>query len=320
MMAISHKNFYTLLFICTVFFVSTTLNAAPKFVDGTYLIVNTQMLTYSEFQEALASFQEQIKLSKASEEAKKKSLENLEQQVLIELRNELLLLDRATTLKIEATPQEITQRMTQIENNNPSFFKAYPEFELRVRIAKEIKKQRLLGREVNSKVRVSEEEIVDFCTKQQKENRSLELSQILIRRSLKEAEQIQKQVTQAVERGQSFAMLAMQYSDDPAVSSNGGKLGVFKKGELLKSINDAAFRLKKGELTPLIKSSFGYHIVYIDEEHQLSKGNCTELSAQVRRSYSSAIFAQKRKVSLKEYIKKLQASAKIIIHTPPVNN
>lgn len=64
--------------------------------------------------------------------------------------------------------------------------------------------------------------------------------------------------------GANFAALAKQYSDDPGTKNNGGDLGFFPRGEMVKPFEDAAFRLKPGELT-IVQTQFGYHILRLDE-------------------------------------------------------
>ena len=57
-----------------------------------------------------------------------------------------------------------------------------------------------------------------------------------------------------------FAALAKQYSDDPG-GKNGGDLGTFKKGAMTPAFEDAAFKLKVGEISGVVETSFGFHII-----------------------------------------------------------
>ncbi|MBI3903303.1 MAG: SurA N-terminal domain-containing protein [Nitrosomonadales bacterium] len=72
------------------------------------------------------------------------------------------------------------------------------------------------------------------------------------------AEQVLQQVKQSPGK---FAELARQYSQDPGSAANGGDLGLFGRGMMVKPFEDAAFKLKPGEISGLVQSDFGYHII-----------------------------------------------------------
>jgi len=72
------------------------------------------------------------------------------------------------------------------------------------------------------------------------------------------AEQILQQVNKSPAK---FAELAKQHSQDPGSAANGGDLGLFGRGMMVKPFDDAVFQLKPGEISGLVQSEFGFHII-----------------------------------------------------------
>ncbi|HMI88173.1 MAG TPA: peptidylprolyl isomerase, partial [Polyangiaceae bacterium] len=58
-----------------------------------------------------------------------------------------------------------------------------------------------------------------------------------------------------------FAALAKKYSDDPGSGPKGGELGQFNRGQMVKPFSDAAFALKPGDVSEIIESEFGFHVI-----------------------------------------------------------
>ena len=64
-----------------------------------------------------------------------------------------------------------------------------------------------------------------------------------------------------LKKGESFANLARELSTDKGSGKRGGELGLFGRGVMVKNFEDAAFKLKKGEISEPVKTEFGYHII-----------------------------------------------------------
>jgi len=81
----------------------------------------------------------------------------------------------------------------------------------------------------------------------------------------KEAQKIIKRLN----NGENFSDLAEIYSDDPGSKDKGGDLGFFKKGTMVKSFEDAAFAAKPGEIIGPVKSTFGLHIIKVEDKRRV---------------------------------------------------
>ncbi len=77
----------------------------------------------------------------------------------------------------------------------------------------------------------------------------------------KEAESI----LENIKAGSKFAALARRYSQDPGSAEAGGDLGYFRKGEMDKSFEDVAFSLKRGEVSELVHTPYGFHIIKTED-------------------------------------------------------
>ncbi len=85
------------------------------------------------------------------------------------------------------------------------------------------------------------------------------------RHILVDSEAKAKEVLEKVNKGEDFAKLATEYSSDPGSKADGGKLGYFSKGMMVKEFEDAAFALKKGEVSQPVKSKFGWHVIKVED-------------------------------------------------------
>jgi peptidyl-prolyl cis-trans isomerase D len=73
------------------------------------------------------------------------------------------------------------------------------------------------------------------------------------------------QIRERLAKGEDFAKVAKEMSDDPVSAQNGGDLGFITKGAMEQNFADAAFALKQGELSEPVKTSFGYHLIRVTE-------------------------------------------------------
>lgn len=72
-----------------------------------------------------------------------------------------------------------------------------------------------------------------------------------------------KELLKRLKSGEDFAKLAKEYSEDDVSAVNGGDLGYFTKGVMLPEFEEAAFKLNKGEMSDIVKSPSGYHIIKV---------------------------------------------------------
>jgi parvulin-like peptidyl-prolyl isomerase len=82
-----------------------------------------------------------------------------------------------------------------------------------------------------------------------------------ITRSKEEAKKLATEVMNKAKKGDDFAALAKQYSDEPGAKDRAGALGSFTRTQMVKPFADAAFAMKPGEISNLVETEFGFHVI-----------------------------------------------------------
>ncbi len=82
-----------------------------------------------------------------------------------------------------------------------------------------------------------------------------------VTRSRAEALARAKEALEKLKAGADFTDMVDQYSDEPGASERGGDLGVFGKNAMVKAFSDAAFKLKVGELSDIVETRYGFHVI-----------------------------------------------------------
>ena len=183
----------------------------------------------------------------------------------------------------EEVETEINKRLSYFESQLGSVEKVEDYFgkskaEIELELSKVIKDQFLAQRmqtQLTSSVKVTPAEVKEaYALLSDVEIPTMptqvEVAQIVIKPKItnKQKDEIRARLNSFRERvynGEDFKMLATLYSDDPGSATKGGELGFVNRGDLVPEFERAAFRLKEGEISEVVESQFGYHIVQLIE-------------------------------------------------------
>jgi parvulin-like peptidyl-prolyl isomerase len=112
-------------------------------------------------------------------------------------------------------------------------------------------------------------------------------------RSREDALALMGRIENSLSKGESFEELAKQFTEDPSGKENGGDLGWFGWGKMVGPFQEAAFALRPGEISPVVETSFGYHLIKVEGRREISRGSFEEekqrLKAQARKEKSSEL-------------------------------
>lgn len=127
--------------------------------------------------------------------------------------------------------------------------------DLKEDIETNIKIEKLMAKDIE----ITEDEVKSYY-EENKSNfdtpESIEVSHILV-----EDKETAQEILDKLKSGEDFAELAKEYSTDTATAEKGGELGFITSGEMVEEFEKAAFALKVGEISDIVKTDYGYHII-----------------------------------------------------------
>lgn len=173
---------------------------------------------------------------------------------------------------------------------------------------------RFFKKEVDEKVSVTAEEVKKFYTENPGEAKSpdeVRASHILLK-TREEAEMVRKKI----KAGSKFEDLAKRYSIDPGSKDRGGDLGYFQKGMMVPEFDTAAFKLKVGEVSDIVETRFGYHLIKVTGRKEGKKKVFEDVSKELEKR----LLTKKRKDRFDTLVAELKSKAKITINEDLLKN
>jgi peptidyl-prolyl cis-trans isomerase C len=118
----------------------------------------------------------------------------------------------------------------------------------------------------------------------------------------KKLEMIQKRLR----KGEDFAALAKEFSEGPS-RGKGGDLGYFRRGQMVKAFEEAAFTLRPGEVSDIVETKFGYHLIKVIDK----KPEKTMAYKDVKDRLGDYLKREKVQKEVRLYVEKLKEKAKV---------
>ncbi len=182
--------------------------------------------------------------------------------------------------------------------------------EFREIIKEQLISQRMMGT-ITADIKVTPQEVRSFYKNIPADslpvvNTEFELGQISVKPKIEETEILRvtdrlREFKDRITKGENFATLAVLYSEDPGSATKGGDLGFVSRGELVPEFSAVAFNLKEGEISKVVKTDYGYHIIQLVEKKG-ERINCRHILLKPAISINEKIKAQQRLDSIRTFI------------------
>ena len=265
--------------ICFVVLAVTSLAFAQNMmIDKVIVQVGSELILLSEVEEQFAYASEQK--GGIPPEARCQILEQVMAQKLMVNQAKLdsiMVSDPEVEAQLDARFERILQMMGGDTKQFEDFYgQTIPQ--AREGMRTELKSQLLAERmqaQVMNDIVVTPSEVKNFYDRIPKDslpyfNSEVEVREIVMKPQVNAAEALRsrtflEELKQRIIAGEDFAELAIKYSDDPGSGRLGGDLGTTKRGSFVPAFEAAAYNLEKDELSDIVESEFGYHLIQLLE-------------------------------------------------------
>lgn len=316
---------------------ATLLGAAPSdaaVIDRIVARVNDEIITLYELEKAATPFLLQNGMDPSVLEDPERRPEVLE-KVLDELVNRELLLQEAAKLDLKITDEEVDQWLAYTRKQQGVSEKQFKQLisqygmeysEYREMIRQNLLKLRIVKVKVGSQVSVSEKELdQEFRARYGEEigrEKYIDVRHILIRpesnskEALAAARSTARSLRQRVMSGETFEDVARDASMGPS-AKKGGFLGTFRRGELSDpAFEEAAFALEEDEVSGVVESKFGFHVIKVDNVELKKDMDMEERKAKLRAQMQQAAVQEQ----LDSYLDNLKARSFVRVDYEPTRD
>jgi peptidyl-prolyl cis-trans isomerase SurA len=337
-------------FAIAVLFFATAVYAQNTIIDEIIARVGDSAITKSDYERGKQTSLEDLQQRYPNDWQSKWG--NRQKDVLRDLIDQQLLLAKGQELGITGETEvikrlnEIRQQMglstmEDMEKAAQQQGVSYEDF--KEKIKSDIVAQQVIGREVGSRIHITNEEVQAWYDKHQQElksDESVRLAEILVpieppkpvtddKNKDKTAESAPvvedpakvaaaqdkaQKIMAAMKNGAAFQDLAKNFSSG-STAAQGGEIGTFKRGELAKELEEKTFSLKTGETTQPIRTKQGFLILKVLEHRSPGIPPLKEVDEKIRQ----AIYVEKFEPSARAYLTKLREEAYIEVHAPYID-
>jgi peptidyl-prolyl cis-trans isomerase SurA len=313
-----------ILILCSIMFLSVTVHAGV--VDRIIAVVNDEIITLYEFNAAFEPYLKNIENTYKGND-KGAVIKQTRDAFFRRMIDNILIEQEAKKTGVSASVKDadvmavlqdvIGRQKISVQDFLKSLEKEGASIEsVKKEIRSQIVRMRLLRREVKDKIIVSDDEIGEYYNKHRQEyegKESVRMKQILLQLPPNADKTVTKKMKDEALRlrglimsGESFDLLAAQYSQGPA-AAQGGDIGFIERGTIIPEVEAVAFSLPVNQVSEVIESSIGFHIIKVVDK----KGAGLKPIAMVREEIKAKIEDEKLDKKFDEWISSVRARSHI---------
>lgn len=300
-----------------------------KVIEEIVARVNNEVITKSELQHSIDSAEDEAKQdceNRCTPEQLKSVTEDRRKNALRDLIDQSLLVQRGKDMGLSVEPDVIKQldairqenkldSLDELEKKVSEAGLNYEDFKNNIRNG--ILTKRVISEEVGSHLNVTTDEIqkyydahkAEFVRPEQVALRSIEVN--TSGKSEAEVADLKKKAETALQRikdGEDFGEIAKRYSDG-STAKQGGYLGIYKRGELSKQLEDVVFAMKRNGLTDVMETRQGFLIMQVLEHYDEGE----QALDKVREEIHQKLYGQKMEPALRDYLKTLREQSYVVV-------
>jgi len=291
--------------------------------------VNNEIITQSEYEKAKVAAADEAKQDcqgHCTPEQLQIAIEDRQKNALRDLIDQSLLVQRGKDMGLSVEP-DVIKKLDQIRiqnniNSMEDLEKAvsaqgvnWEDFKNNIRNG--VLTQRVISSEVGSHITIGHDEIEkyynehksEFVRPEQVALRSIEIN--TEKKSPEEIVELKKKAEATLKRikdGEDFGEMAKRFSDG-STAKQGGFLGVYKRGELSKELEDVVFKMRKNDITDVMDTKQGFLILQVLEHYDEGE----QTLAKVEPEITDKLYTARMEPAMREYVKTLREQSYVVI-------
>jgi peptidyl-prolyl cis-trans isomerase SurA len=291
--------------------------------------VNNEIITQSEYEKAKVAAADEAKQDcqgHCTPEQLQIAIEDRQKNALRDLIDQSLLVQRGKDMGISVEP-DVIKKLDQIRiqnniNSMEDLEKAvsasgvnWEDFKNNIRNG--VLTQRVISSEVGSHITIGHDEIEkyynehksEFVRPEQVALRSIEVN--TEKKSPEEIVELKKKAETTLKRikdGEDFGEMAKRFSDG-STAKQGGFLGVYKRGELSKELEDTVFKMRKNDVTDVMDTKQGFLILQVLEHYDEGEQSLAKVEPEI----TDKLYTARMEPAMREYVKTLREQSYVVI-------